>query len=104
MVILLGPKRIDIKEFREKGYLQEVNRRFFHPLGLALEVVIDEGTGEERLFGVWDSREDPEGFMFGGDHLQTEEAKKKKENIDAEMQEKKKHREKNLGYHIQPLD
>lgn len=30
--------RIDIKEFRELGYLQEVNRLFFHRLGLALEV------------------------------------------------------------------
>ncbi len=35
-------ERIDIKEFREKGYLQEVNRRFFHPLGLALEIIIKD--------------------------------------------------------------
>jgi hypothetical protein len=26
-------------EFREKGYLQEVNRRFFHPLGIALAAI-----------------------------------------------------------------
>lgn len=32
--------RIDITEFHEGGYLQEANRRFFHPLGLALEVVL----------------------------------------------------------------
>lgn len=31
-------KRIDIGEFRELGYLQEANRQFFHPHGLALEV------------------------------------------------------------------
>ncbi len=77
-------KRMDITEFRDLGYLQEVNRLFFHPLGLALEVVIErcaecegrgtddegpcpecDGAGKtERLGGVWDSREDPEGFFF----------------------------------------
>lgn len=43
--------RIDIKEFREQGYLREVNRRFFHRLGLALEVlVLDSGLfdGDEK--------------------------------------------------------
>lgn len=43
-------KHIDITEFREEGYLQEANRLFFHPLGLALETTVCdncEGTGEE---------------------------------------------------------
>lgn len=57
-------KRIDIKEFRERGYLQEVNRLFFHPLGLALEVIIDEEDGSMHLGGIWDSRDDPEGILF----------------------------------------
>lgn len=57
-------KRIDIKEFREVGFLQEVNRAFLHPLGLALEVVINE-DGSEALGGVWDYRDDPEGMCFG---------------------------------------
>ena len=57
-------KRIDIKEFRTKGFLQEVNRQFFHPLGLALEVIIDEDTGNETLGGIWDYRDDPEGIFF----------------------------------------
>jgi len=52
-------KRISIKEFREFGFLHEVNRVFFHPLGLALEVIIDRETGEERLGGIWDCRDDP---------------------------------------------
>jgi hypothetical protein len=30
-------ERMAISEFVDEGYLQEVNRRFFHPLGLALE-------------------------------------------------------------------
>jgi len=56
-------KTMTVKEFREQGYLQELNRRFLHPLGLALEVVLhDDGT--ETFGEVWDSRDDPEGFMF----------------------------------------
>lgn len=39
-------KKIDIKEFRESGYLQELNRTFLHPLGLALEVEIDDKGNE----------------------------------------------------------
>ena len=57
-------KYIDIKEFRELGFLQEVNRKFFHPLGLALEIVIDDNDNY-ILKGIWDSRDDPEGIYFG---------------------------------------
>ena len=55
--------RMDIKEFREKGFLHEANRLFFHPLGLALEVEIDT-AGNEKLGGIWDYRDDPEGITF----------------------------------------
>lgn len=61
-------KRMDIKEFREKGFLQEANRQFFHPLGLALEIMIDE-NGNYTLGGVWDYREEPEGMFFGNDMI-----------------------------------
>jgi len=57
-------KRIDIDEFQEKGYLQEANRLFFHPLGLALEVIVDEEDGSMKLGGIWDYRNDPEGIVF----------------------------------------
>jgi hypothetical protein len=68
-------KRIDIKEFRQLGFLQEVNRRFLHPLGLALEVIIDEKTEEEKLGGVWDYRDDPEGMFFAEDMIKIDRAK-----------------------------
>jgi hypothetical protein len=88
-------ERIDIAEFRREGYLAELNRRFLHPLGLALEVVAeakcascgceredhwtdpgnpcpkcastDDPLTSERLGGVWDYRDDPEGIYFGND-------------------------------------
>lgn len=52
-------------EFRAIGFLQEINRLFLHPRGLALEVVV--GDGPERLGRIWDYREDPEGVVFGGE-------------------------------------
>lgn len=39
-------KRIPIKELRELGFLQEANRQFFHPHGLALEVTICTDSDE----------------------------------------------------------
>jgi len=55
-------KTLSIKEFREKGYLQELNRTFLHPLGLALTVQIE--NGEETFSQIWDSRDDPEGIYY----------------------------------------
>ncbi len=55
---------LDVAEFRRLGLLQEINRLFLHPRGLALEVVIDD-DGTEKLGGIWDYRNDPEGMAFG---------------------------------------
>ena len=92
-------QRMDIKEFREFGLLQEVNRLFFHPRGLALEVVIDEETGEETLGGVWDYREDPEGVYF------TDGANESKALAVAALgADKEEARKAALGYVIQPAE
>lgn len=42
---------MDISDFRKYGYLQELNRMFLHPMGLALEVEIDD-NGNEKLGGI----------------------------------------------------
>lgn len=115
-------KRIDIKEFRAIGFLQEVNRQFFHPLGLALEVVTEKcsnckGEGEhrshpgvgpqtvgqeavgktyvcpvcggdgltERLGGVWDYRDDPEGMVYGDDMMEETKRLAVKEERDSHI-------------------
>jgi hypothetical protein len=57
-------KKIDLTEFRDLGFLQEANRQWFHPRGLALEVVVDEDGNAVRLGGIWDYRDDPEGIAF----------------------------------------
>lgn len=38
-------KRMAIKDFRNEGYLHEVNRLVLHPLGLAMEVNLADETG-----------------------------------------------------------
>lgn len=58
-----GITHISVKEFRRLGYLQELNRRFLHPLGLALSVKVRE-DGTEVLAEIWDYRDDPEGIRF----------------------------------------
>ena len=88
---------MDIKEFREKGFLQEANRQFFHPLGLALEVEVDN-DGNEKLGGIWDYREDPEGMIFGENMIQTD----KMEYVEGLRKEKAITRQNELGYIIQP--
>jgi hypothetical protein len=54
---------IDLKEFRDFGYLQELNRRFLHPLGLAL-VMAQKEDGTLSILGIQDGRDDPEGIVF----------------------------------------
>lgn len=90
-------KRIDIKEFVENGYLQEVNRRFFHILGLALEVEVDDDDNYS-LSGVWDYRDDPEGIVF--DEVDTV----KVYNIQKEIEVKVENRQKMFGWFLQPYE
>ncbi len=80
-------KRINIKEFREMGLLAELNRTFLHPLGLALEVVIDNG-GTEKLGGIWDYRDDPEGILYATEHFPTDRCLKAQEFIKAKHQKR----------------
>lgn len=64
------PKYMDLKEFIELGYLQEINRLVLHPCGLALQMTLDTDDDNikdgqiECKMQIWDDREDPEGTMF----------------------------------------
>jgi hypothetical protein len=60
----MNDNTISVKEFRELGFLQELNRQFLHPLGLALEVRVDS-DGNETLGDIWDFRTDPTGIFYG---------------------------------------
>lgn len=68
---------LDLNEFRNDGFLQEANRKFFHPLGLAISVIVDDETGEVTGLGpVWDYRDDAEGMFYGPDMINPEKVEK----------------------------
>lgn len=92
-------KYLSVKEFRELGYLQELNRRFLHPLGLALEVEISP-SGIERLGRIWDSRDDPEGIYFDPELIDKDKAIR----IYREGAKKGLPRIAKLGFVVQPLE
>ena len=96
-----SPKMMDIREFRELGFLQEVNRLFFHQCGLALQIDIDGETGEERLAGVWDYREDLEGIVFTD--LSDEVSRKKAEKVQVERDKHVDARIAMFGSSTQPI-
>lgn len=56
-------KKMSLEEFRSSGLLQEVNRLFFHPRGLAIGIRVT-ATGDTEFDGIWDHRDDPEGLVF----------------------------------------
>lgn len=85
-------KLMDTDEFVEFGYLQELNRSFLHPLGLALVV----GSG---LVGIWDCREDIEGIVFGDGVLDADKAAR----VTAEWEARRSNRETVLGFMVQPV-
>ena len=99
-------KRIDIKEFREKGYLQELNRNFLHPLGLALEVKIDTETGEEILGGIWDYREEETGMIYdlkNSDEDRLFNFRAKSKMVNKEMTKKLSERWNKYGFGIEVI-
>ena len=89
--------RMSIREFREVGLLQELNRLFLHPLGLALEVIIDNETGVVAFGGIWQT-DDPEGFVF------EEINKAKVDYVEKWAAEMAVSRKRALGYVIQHPD
>jgi len=84
---------ITAKEMRESGLLQEVNRQFFHPIGLALYV-----EEETNNMGVLDYREDAEGVTFEKPSVE------KATNVSKIQQARMIERVRALGFWIQPLD
>jgi hypothetical protein len=92
------------QDFQAEGYLQEANRQFFHPLGLALSVASDEKTGCVTLSGIWDYRDDPEGMFFAPGELDTDDARQKATTVETQRLDLLDERFRVMGAAIQPLD
>lgn len=58
-LIALEDDHMPVQQFRDEGYLQEVNRMVLHPVGLALSADLVSGT-----LRVWDDRSDPGGTIY----------------------------------------
>ena len=93
-------KLMDCSDLVDEGYLAEVNRQFFHPLGLAMCVDV-----EFNEINILDSRADLEGFYFKveQDAALAEELVEKAAKIKAEQDIRRAHREYALGYFVQPV-
>lgn len=97
-------KIITNKEFQAKGYLQEVNRLFFHPLGLAIAIQ-DENLEESKLL-VLDYRDDPEGVYYDLANANDERINKfatNAESISLELKNKSASRLAALNFIIEPI-
>lgn len=90
---------MDPKEFREKGFLQELNRQFLYPLGLAIEMNIVNGV--ETLGRIWDYRNDPEGLLYPEEVGEAEEFKGKMKNVKVLKEARVRTRQQLLGFVVQ---
>lgn len=87
-------KAMERGELLDSGIIQEANRRFFHPLGLAL------GTYPDGRLEIQDRRaEDPAGVLFDDSDP---EAKRKAEAFLELMRVRHRGRWMELGFVIQP--
>lgn len=96
---------ISIKEFKEKGYLQELNRRFLHPLGLALALKVDS-IDCYSLDRIWDFRDDPEGMFYNladSDQERIDRFEKNAEFIQSEFEKRMEVRFEKLGFETEPI-
>jgi len=92
---------ISVAKFRRLGYLQELNRTYLHPMGLALSVEVGR-SGEETFGVIWDYRDDPEGIVFDDEQLD-DEFEDRANLLAAVFLARSRRRKELLGYIIQPI-
>lgn len=96
------PPTIDPEEFLDLGLLQEVNRQFFHPRGLALAVSLDDDGRITGVGPVFDFRDDPEGVIYGEGELYHEQGRERARRVEAMLLEREDVREDRFGFVVQP--
>ena len=96
-MIVVNRAKLSVMEFRDLGYLQELNRQFLHPLGLSMEVAVDPQTGSEAL-EIADCRENPDVAVLA------EVDRFKTMLIRDEIRQRYGPRTRALGHWVQPAD
>jgi hypothetical protein len=99
---IYDPETITFEDFRNQGYLQEVNRQFFHPLGLSLSIDIGADRKANPVM-ILDCRDDPEGIIFDESLLDSDESRQKARLVEQEQREHPASRKSKLGYIIQSI-
>lgn len=92
---------MNLRDFMTRGYLQEVNRQFLHPLGLVLMVteVTEDADGTVSFGGILDFRADPEGMIFNDGVISAEKAN----FVNSEELRRLPARKAALGFWVQPV-
>jgi hypothetical protein len=97
-------KTMTPREFQEQGYLQELNRKFLHPLGLALAISVDNDDPTKDCFGpVLDNRDDEEGWIFGDRPELRNIRRARADHVQEQWDARKLSREDSLGFMIEPV-
>ena len=92
------PRKMTITEFRELGFIQELNRRMLHPCGLAISTYVAD-DGNEYLDGVWDYRDEGVGPFYSSEELSRDAAR----GVDKLLKTKARERLLALDYSVQPI-
>jgi len=95
---------MSVKEFMDFGYLQEMNRTFLHPLGLALQ--LRHNGNLWALDCIKDFRKDDTGLIYGFAQKTQEELQpnvEKAGRVRDEMLARRAVREKELGYAVEGI-
>lgn len=96
---------MNLREFADKGYLQEANRQFFHPLGLAL-VLNEYPDGRVEFVGILDQRSDAAGIYFdlaNSPEDRVERFRDKADTVVVARQCRARTREGLFGHEIEPI-
>lgn len=95
---------VDLAAFLERGFLQEVNRQWFHPRGLALSVRTKE-DGSQHL-ELLDDSDDREGWIFDWQGMSAEEradSRDKARRVEVSDAHRRPYRLAVLGFWEQPI-
>lgn len=98
-------KYMSLKEFKESGLLQEINRTILHPMGLAISLC-KESDGTYKFDGIWDKRDDPVGIIFdlaNSDEERLERFRQNYKKVGEMAWSKIREREKALGTNIESI-
>lgn len=96
--MLQGWPNMSAEEFQSSGLLQEVNRQFFHPLGLAMTIYVNE-DGTKSYGSVLDCRADPMGIWYSPGSIDAAKAQR----WAGDMNRMAISRLDGLGYIVQPV-